>query len=101
MEAGSLGAAPQKSGLARLPARSDRDASLHAAAAELEASFLAEMLKSAGFGKPRDSLGGAIGEEQFSSLLVTEQARGMVKAGGIGLTEHLFQALKMRDGYAN
>lgn len=98
MEAGSVGVSPQPTSLLNPQSRSDRDARLYMAAAELEAGFLAEMLKSAGFGTPRDALGGAIGEEQFSSLLVAEQAKGMVKAGGIGLTEQLFQALKMRDG---
>ena len=67
---------------------------LYKAAQELEASFLAEMLKSAGLGKPSELLGGGAGEEQFASFLIKEQAMQMVKAGGIGLTETLFEALK-------
>jgi len=39
-------------------------------------------------------MGGGIGEEQFSSFLRDEHAGLMVKAGGIGLAEHLFNALK-------
>jgi flagellar protein FlgJ len=62
-------------------------------AAQLETAFLAEMLGHAGLGDTRQSFGGGIGEEQFSSFLRQEQAAAMVKAGGIGLTESLFQAL--------
>ncbi len=74
-----------------------RDAKLMQAAQELEASFLAEMLKSAGLGKSRESFGGGVGEDQFSSFLVREQARAMVESGGIGLAQSLFEALKERD----
>ena len=72
------------------------DKQLRAVAEELEATFLAEMLKSAGLGKPRDSFGGGPGEEQFGSFLRQAQAQEMVKQGGIGLAEHLFNALKTR-----
>lgn len=79
---------------ADLPAGPAHDpARLRAAAAELETTFLAEMLKAASFGKPLESFGGGVGEDQFASLLVTEQARGLVAARGLGLTEHIFQAL--------
>lgn len=64
------------------------------AAQELEVSFLTEMLKSAGFGEARESFGGGTGEEQFASFLREAQAREMVKAGGVGLAEHFFNALK-------
>ena len=76
------------------PGPATRDRPLVEAAQKLEASFLAEMLKSAGFGESRESFGGGAGEDQFSSFLVQEQAMEMVKAGGIGLTESLFAALK-------
>ena len=76
------------------PPPMDRNEALRAAANELEATFLAEMLKSAGFGKSRDSFGGGSGEDQFASFLVLEQAKAMVEAGGIGLSESLFNALK-------
>lgn len=68
------------------------------AAEALEAQFLAEMLKSAGLGEPRESFGGGAGEEQFASFLRQEQARQMVRAGGIGLAESIFEALKRMDG---
>jgi Rod binding domain-containing protein len=72
------------------------DAKLRQAAQELEVSFLAEMLKSAGLGAGRSEFGGGAGEDQFSSFLVQEQARQMVAAGGIGLSETLFHALRAR-----
>lgn len=75
----------------------DRDAALRQAAQKLEASFLAEMLKSAGFGEARDAFGGGAGEDQFASFLVDAQAEKMVEAGGIGLAEALFNALKDRQ----
>jgi len=74
-----------------------RDAALWSAAQQLEVSFLSEMLKSAGLGAPRETFGGGIGEEQFGSFLRNAQAESMVKAGGIGLAESLFEALKSRD----
>lgn len=77
------------------PTRHDQE--LMEAAQALEASFLAEMLKSAGFGKPRESFGGGAGEEQFGSFLREAQAREMVRAGGIGLAQSLFEALKARE----
>ena len=64
------------------------------AAEKLEAAFLSEMLKSAAVGKPPESFGGGIGETQFSSFLRDAQAQEMVKAGGLGLAEHIFEALK-------
>lgn len=73
------------------------DAALMDAAKKLEATFLAEMLKSAGLGQSRDSFGGGAGEDQFASFLVQAQAEKMVDAGGIGLAETLFQSLKERD----
>ena len=54
------------------------------------------MLKSAGMGAPRDAFGGGEGEEQFSSFLREAQAEQMVRAGGIGLAEALFEAMKVR-----
>lgn len=64
------------------------------AANKLEAAFLAEMLKSAGMGESREEFGGGAGEDQFASFLRQAQAEKMVEAGGIGLAESLFEALK-------
>ncbi len=74
-----------------------RDVALRDAAKELEAGFLAEMLKAAGVGKPSETFGGGSGEEQFASFLRHEQARAMVESGGIGLAESLYHALKERE----
>ncbi len=78
----------------RAPARSDE--ALRAAAQELEANFLAEMLKAAGVARQPAGFGGGEGEDQFASFLRLEEARAMAKAGGIGLAESLFEALKER-----
>lgn len=68
-----------------------------AVAEDLEAAFLTEMLKHAGFGKARDSFGGGAGEEHFASFLSEMQAKKMVVAGGIGLAEHIFQSIKEKQ----
>lgn len=70
---------------------------LREAAQQLEASFLAEMLKGAGLGKTSENFGGGAGEDQFSSFLRQAQAEEMVKSGGIGLAESLYHALKERQ----
>ena len=72
-------------------------AALRKAAVELEATFLAEMLKSAGFGESRGEFGGGAGEDQFGSFLVHAQAKQMALSGGIGLSESLFNALVERS----
>lgn len=74
-----------------------RDAALREVAQKLEATFLAEMLKSAGLGSQKSEFGGGTGEDQFSSFLVQAQAEEMAKAGGIGLSQTLFEALKERS----
>ncbi|MGC1497589.1 MAG: rod-binding protein [Sulfitobacter sp.] len=74
-----------------------KDKALIEAAQKLEATFLAEMLKSAGLGQTSESFGGGAGEDQFASFLVQEQAMQMVKAGGIGLSEAIYETLKERE----
>jgi peptidoglycan hydrolase FlgJ len=76
------------------PKSGTSDAALHAVAKRLEATFLAEMLKHAGFGKASENFGGAEGEAQFASFFVQAQADAMVEAGGIGLAETIFHAMK-------
>lgn len=76
-----------------------RQTPLYRAAQELETSFLSEMLGAAGLGRSPEAFGGGAGEDQFASFLRTEQARAIVGAGGIGLAESLYHALKERaDG---
>lgn len=77
----------------RQPAAPERDARLWKLAQEVEASFLAEMLKSAGVGKTRDAFGGGVGEDQFSTFLVREYAASTVSAGGLGLSEAIYRSL--------
>ena len=72
------------------------DQALREAAQALEASFLAEMLKSAGVGKTPEAFGGGAGEDQFASFLRAEQARQMSSQGGIGLAEAIYESLKVR-----
>jgi peptidoglycan hydrolase FlgJ len=81
---------------ASLPNAPTQDDKLRDASEKLEAAFLAEMLKSAGFGKTSEQFGGGTGEDQFSSFFVQAQAEKMVEAGGIGLAEQLFETLKER-----
>lgn len=80
----------------QLPAQLAADSALRVAAEKLEATFLAEMLKSAGLESQGGSFGGGIGEEQFTSFLRTAQAERMVAAGGIGLAETIFHAMQAR-----
>lgn len=86
--------APPQTMSAATPVRPAVKDPLREAAIELEASFLAEMLKSAGLGESSEAFGGGAGEEQFSSFLIREQANQIARAGGIGLAESLYHALK-------
>ena len=69
---------------------------LRAAARELEAGFLAEMLRHGGLGS--DGGGTGIGGEQMASFRIRIQADALVAAGGIGLAEALFESLVRRSG---
>ncbi|SDX82629.1 Rod binding protein [Citreimonas salinaria] len=71
-----------------------QEQALRAVAEKLEATFLSEMLKSAGLGKTPEGFGGGSGEDQFSSFLREEHANAVAARGGIGLAESLFNALK-------
>lgn len=73
------------------------DAAMKEAAKELEAVFLAEMLKSAGFGETSAEFGGGVGEEQFASFMTQQQAKAFADSGGIGLAEHIFNAMKRQQ----
>lgn len=69
---------------------------LRGVARDLEASFLAEMLKHAGLDGTGGAFSGGPGAEQFGSFLRAEQARLFAERGGIGLAESIFQALAAR-----
>lgn len=77
------------------------DAALARAARDLEASFLAVMLRESGVGTTSGTFGGGIGEEQFASFLTDAYADKFAERGGIGLAEVIFRSLRERtDGSA-
>jgi len=78
-----------------------QDKAMHKAADGLEATFIGEMLKPMGADTARESFGGGIGEEQFSSFMREEEAKAMVKAGGVGLSESIFRSMKNAAGAGN
>jgi flagellar protein FlgJ len=81
------------------PAPTGDDARLGALrtqAQALEAAFLSEMLGHAGLGAPAQSSGPGGSEDPFASFLRQAHAEALVARGGIGLAEHLFNALKVR-----
>jgi len=70
-----------------------RDDRLMDAARALEAQFLSQMLDAAGLDRAPGAFGGGAGEAQFASFLREEEARAMVRAGGIGLADMLHDAM--------
>lgn len=69
---------------------------LRAAALDLEASFIAEMLRAAG-AERQAGLGEGDGESPFASFLLDARAQEIARAGGLGLAETLFQSLLRAD----
>ena len=65
-------------------------------AASLEAAFLAEMLKFSGVGEEKGPFSGGESANQFASFYREAQAKELVKAGGIGLAESIFQSMQGR-----
>ena len=88
---------PDLAGARPVPVVATADAGLRAAARELEAMFIAEMLKHAGMGKTPEGFGGGVGEEQFAGFLRQEQAREIAAQGGIGLAESIIRAMARRE----
>jgi flagellar protein FlgJ len=76
--------------------RGVEDPALRRVARDLEAAFLAEMLKHSGLGSGPDAFGGGIGEAQFSSFFNQEHGRLLAERGGIGLAEGIYRALLAR-----
>ena len=74
------------------PAAADAEP-LRQAARSLEAVFLSEMLKAAGFGEARSAFGGGAGEEQFASFLRKAHAEALTEQGGLGLAEAIFRSM--------
>ncbi|MHA3978341.1 rod-binding protein [Halovulum sp. GXIMD14794] len=78
-------------------ANTTRHEALRASASALEQSFLAEMLRHAGVARPPESGGGGAGEDAFSGFLADAYAEELTRAGGIGLADHIFEALVQGD----
>jgi len=76
---------------------SERNAALYKVAQNLEATFLAEMLKPTGLAIEKNSFSGSPGEDQFTSFLRLERAKSMVDTGGIGLAEQIFKSLSAKN----
>lgn len=66
---------------------------LRRTAQALETAFLAEMLKAAGTVRSPEGFDGGPGEAQFASFMAEAQARALVAAGGLGLTEAIMATL--------
>jgi Rod binding domain-containing protein len=78
-----------------------RQQQLMSKAEELEATFLSEMLAHSGLDETEGAFAGGHGEAQFTSFLRQEQARQIVKSGGLGLAEMIFKSMaKAEDGTA-
>ena len=77
------------------PAEADR--ALRDKAEAFEAVFLAEMLKQTGINAMPESYGGGAGEDAFASFLTQEYARLIAARGGLGLADHIFEALQAKD----
>jgi len=75
------------------PSAASRIEEVKIIAEKLEATFLAEMLKAAGFGEQENSFSGGSGEYQFASFHRQVIAEKIAAAGGVGLTEHIMRAL--------
>lgn len=82
------------------PITKARTEELRASAQAFEAAFLAEMFAHAGLAAARSEesgFGGGVGEDAFASMLSRAWAEKMTEAGGVGLTERLFQALMAKE----
>ncbi|MHA7850931.1 rod-binding protein [Roseovarius sp.] len=75
------------------PSGAEKKARALDAAQKLEATFLAEMLKSTGLGAQQNSLSGEQTEDHFASFHRQAIADQMVKSGGIGLTQAFYRAM--------
>jgi len=80
------------------PAKAAELARIREAANEFEAVFLQQMLSAMREGVSEDSpLGGP--DSAFGSLLLSEQAKLISRAGGIGVADHILaELLKLQEG---
>lgn len=73
------------------------DAALRHQAQKFEAAFLAEMLRHAGVARMPQAFNGGAGEQAFAGSLIQEYADRIAEGGGLGLADHIFNALKTRS----
>lgn len=68
---------------------------IHKAAIEFESIFLNEMLKPMfdGMGVDDPAFGGSREESIYQSMMIDEVSKGISKAGGIGIAEHVEREL--------
>lgn len=67
---------------------------IEAAAEEFEAVFVAEMLRPMFEGIQSDEMfGGGHAEDTWRGLLIDEYGKGIARAGGIGLADHIKAAM--------
>jgi peptidoglycan hydrolase FlgJ len=79
-------------------ATAETKAEMRATAEAFEAVFLAEMLKTAGVGRPLEGFGsGGSGEDTFASYFADIHARALVARGGLGLADRIETALAARN----
>lgn len=78
----------------KIPSQESVDPKIWQVSQQLEASFIAEMLDAAGVGKTPESFGGGVGEDQFGSYLQDAYATHISEAGGIGLSQQLYDSMR-------
>lgn len=78
------------------PRPDQSEAAARKTAQAFEAAFLAEMLKHTGINSTPETGGGGAGEDAFSSFLTGEYARLIAERGGVGLAEHIFNAIHQK-----
>ncbi|MEM9421426.1 MAG: rod-binding protein [Pseudomonadota bacterium] len=74
----------------------ERDAALRESAKAFEATFIKQMLDTAGFADAFGS-GGSATTESFASFVLQEIADDMVEKGGFGLAEDIYRQLASFD----
>jgi Rod binding domain-containing protein len=82
-------------------AASEIQAKARAAAREFEAVFLNTMLQPMFSARSAGPFGGGPGSEIWRSLLTDEYAKSFARSGGIGIADHVYQALiALQEGRA-
>lgn len=89
---------PHRPPAASTPDADHRRDALRAVAVKFEAMFLTQVLDLAGVAKSPEGWNGGHGEEAFRGHLLEQKGMLMAEAGGIGLAEHVFEALLKREG---